>query len=107
MPKRDDMILQAFSKFEKKLDLLDSRLDSVDKTLVKQEANLGEHMRRTELNEKRIETAEIEADKKVESVRKALAPVEKHVAYMEGALKGLGVIATMIAVIGGLIKIFS
>jgi len=37
-----------------KLDMLDERLDSVNDTLIKQEHNLKEHMRRTELLEEQV-----------------------------------------------------
>lgn len=37
-----------------KLDKLDDRLDQVDKTLVKQEGNLQEHMKRSQSNEDAI-----------------------------------------------------
>jgi hypothetical protein len=73
-----------------KLDRLDDRLDSVDKTLVRQEANLQEHMRRTDLNE-------IAIDKIV----KALEPVKGHVDMMKGAGKLLVITGTVVAVVGG------
>lgn len=92
----EDQILRALDKFESKLDSLDSRLDAVDKTLVKQEANLGEHMRRTDLAESRMDI--IQAD---------IQPIKKHVAMMEGALKGIGVLATIVGIIAGIIKIAS
>jgi hypothetical protein len=38
-----------------KLDILDSRLDSMASTLIIQQEQLKEHMRRSELNEKAIE----------------------------------------------------
>lgn len=96
MPKKEDMIIQALVKFESKIDSLDSRLDSVDKTLVKQEANLGEHMRRTAL-----------AEKSIDVVQQDLKPIKRHVAVMEGLLKGFGLFATLVSVLAGAVKIFS
>lgn len=64
-----------------KLDKLDDRLDSVDKTLVKQEANLGEHMRRTAL---------LEED---------LKPIKKHVGHVEGGLKLLGILSLILGIL--------
>lgn len=90
----EEQILKALDKFERQLDSLDSRLDSVDKTLVKQEANLGEHMRRTEL-----------AETQINGIQDDLKPIKRHVAMVEGALKGMGIVATIISVAVGIIKI--
>lgn len=68
---------ENLSKIEAKIDQLDSRLDNVDVTLVKQEAQLAEHIRRTNL---------LEA---------SLQPVEDHVKYMNGALKLITVTSTV------------
>jgi hypothetical protein len=70
-----------------KLDKLDSHLDNVDKTLVRQEAQLAHHIRRTELLEE------------------ALQPIQKHVSMVEGALKFLGVLSVGVGVIVGIITI--
>lgn len=95
-PGSEDRTVQALIHLNQKIDTLDSRLDSVDKTLIRQEANLGEHMRRTELAEKAIDTLV----GKVE-------PLEKHRAFVEGALKGIGIAATGVSLVAGLVKIFS
>lgn len=50
----DDM----FRRLEDKLDKLDDKLDSLDKNMVVNNMILKEHMRRTELNEIRIEKLE-------------------------------------------------
>ncbi len=92
----DDKVIKALEKLENKVDIIDNRLDSVDKTLVKQEANLGEHMRRTEL-----------AEKNISNVRKDIEPVKRHVAYMEGALKGIGIVGILMGIIAGAVKIFT
>lgn len=63
-----------------KLDKLDDRLDCVDKTLIKQESNLDEHMRRTDLLEKKVD------------------PIEAHVHQIKGMLKFLGFLSSLIAV---------
>jgi hypothetical protein len=105
MPRKQDPILQALSRFEKKVDSLDSRLDSVDKTLVKQEANLGEHMRRTELAEKNIEKVQQDSKEAVTKLETEMAPVKKHVAHVEGFLKGIGLLATVVSLLAGLAKL--
>lgn len=75
---------KVMSQVIEKLDKLDDRLDSMDKTLVKQEVNLKEHMRRTALLEDELK------------------PVKKHVSHVEGAFKLLGALS----LIGGLLKLF-
>lgn len=82
------------SQVVKKLESLDDRLDSVDKTLVKQEANLGEHMRRTEL-----------AEQGISELKTEIKPLQTHKAFMEGTLKGIGLIATAVSLIAGIMKI--
>lgn len=71
-----------------KIDKLDERLDSVDKTLIKQECNLELHMERTEQNEKMIETIVAE-----------LKPVKTNMHYMHGALKALGVLSLLLGIV--------
>lgn len=81
------METRIFEKLEK----LDERLNSIDKTLERNTVSLEFHVMRTNQNEKLIEA--LKAD---------LVPVEKHVQYMHGAFKLLGVI-TLVA---GLLKMF-
>jgi hypothetical protein len=78
-----------------KLDVLDMRLDSMDKTLIKQEINLKEHIRRTEAVENQLEI-----------MKKEMTPVQKHVAMVEGAFKFLGIISMTLGVVGSILKIF-
>ncbi len=44
----------TFKRLWDKLDKLDGRLDNMDKTLIKQEANLEVHMARSEANEEMV-----------------------------------------------------
>lgn len=83
MPK-DDHVLKYLEKIDNKIDRLDNRLDGVEKIQVKQEANLGEHMRRTDL-----------AEESIQLLREDLKPVQTHVSYMNGFLKGIGILATL------------
>lgn len=71
------------------------RLDAIDKTLVKQEATLAEHIRRTENLERIIELMQDEAK-----------PVQKHVIMVEGVLKFLGVVSIFLSIIGAILSIF-
>lgn len=58
MPKPDSLgdllIVETLNRMDDKLDRLDGRLDSMDTTLVKQQAILDEHVRRTNLLEGKI-----------------------------------------------------
>lgn len=79
-----DLILDQLQKMDAKVDKIDDRLTSVDKTLIKQEMNLAEHMRRTDL---------LESD---------LKPVKRHVVMLEGGLKLMGVVSLVIGLLVGL-----
>ena len=70
-------IKAVLAKLDKKIDKLDSRLDHVDITLIKQEAQLAEHIRRTNILEQKLE------------------PVEKHVTMVNGVLKFIGLLAVI------------
>jgi hypothetical protein len=83
--------MSDIKRVEDKLDKLDERLDGLDRTLVKQEENLKEHMRRSDLLEKK------------------LIPVETHVMRITWAVRGIlwaaGVIAAVISVLHQLGKV--
>lgn len=81
------METRIFEKLEK----LDERLNSIDATLIRNTTSLEYHILRTAQNEKLIE-----------ALKTDLKPVERHVQYMHGAFKLLGVI-TLVA---GLLKMF-
>ena len=85
---KEDLILEVITrvdgsvdKIESKIDKLDSRLDDVDKTLVKQEAQLAEHIRRTNILEKELK------------------PVKIHVERVNGAFKLLGIVASILGIL--------
>lgn len=61
-----------------KFDKIQESLQSIDKTLVKQSAQLEEHMRRTEL-----------AEESIKELGQALQPMQRHVALVEGGLKAV------------------
>lgn len=73
-----------------KLDKLDERLDSVDKTLIKQEANLAEHIRRTEL-----------AELSIQDLRDTVEPIKTKMNMAEGAIKLLGLISLGVSIAVG------
>lgn len=78
---------EKLTRIESKIDKLDSRLDIIDITTAKQEINIHEHIRRTNLLEERVE-----------QIREELKPVEIHVHYMHGTLKAIGVLSLLIGI---------
>lgn len=75
---------------------IDKRLDNIEKVLIVQEANLNEHMRRTEINEERLQRIE----------DKELKPLVKHVHMVNGGLKFLGILSLFVGMFSALYKIF-
>lgn len=76
-----------------KLDGLDDKLSTVDKTLVLQEANLREHMRRTDLLEEGVNKLNLD-----------LKPLENHVTYVNNIFKFLGALGAITAFAVGIYK---
>jgi hypothetical protein len=71
----------------KKLDRLDERLDGIAVLQAIHTEQLKEHMRRSDLLEKRIE-----------QVDRELKPVEEHVVVVNGVFKLAGVLSTLLAI---------
>jgi hypothetical protein len=67
-----------------KLDKLDSRLDDIDKTLIRQEGHLKDHIRRTELLEEEVH------------------PIKAHVHQLRGATKLVVIVSSLV----GLVALF-
>lgn len=106
MQKKEDVILQALTDLHQKIDRhyesTDSRLASIEKTQVKQEANLGEHMRRTEL----LESGQTGILSYIKTIEKEdIAPIKRHVHIVEGVLKGLGLLVSVASFVAAIIKI--
>lgn len=83
---------KRLENIEASLSKLTDSIHSIDKTLVKQEENLREHMRRTEL-----------AENNISKLSSELEPVKKHVVAVNTILKffgalslGAGLILTLI-----------
>ncbi len=75
---------QALVRIEKALEKLDGRLDSVDVTLVAQHTSLKDHIRRTELLEKSMDS------------------VQKHVTGVQAVMRfigGAGIIASFVELV--------
>lgn len=86
--KQFEEINQKIDKISDHVEIVKESLHRMDKTLVRQEENLREHMRRTDLNEKSIE-----------SVRDDLKPIKRHVNMLEGALKFLGIVSLLLTIL--------
>lgn len=84
-----------FKRILDKLDILDTRLDSVDKTLIKQEANLDKHIMRTDQNEIMIQ-----------EIFEQIKPIQKHINYVEGILKFIGVLSILTGIAVAIKDIF-
>lgn len=86
-------------EFRRSLEKIDSRLDSIDRTLIKQESNLEQHMARTEANEKMLAILKDE-----------IKPILTHIEAIKISIKtilGLGAISAAILGIVELVKFFS
>jgi hypothetical protein len=75
------------NKIEEKIDIITSRLSSIDSTLVKQSVILDEHVKRTTQLENRVR------------------PVENHVAMISGVTKFIGLIAVLAAIVEGMVAL--
>lgn len=100
MPKQQDLILHTLKVMDQKLTAMEQRLDSIDKSMVKNTHELAVHVKRTDVAESNTELLRQE-------LRHEMQPVKRHIAYMEGVLKALGIAATLVAVTSGVISIFS
>lgn len=78
------LILDEIKSVKVKTDNSDERLDAIDKTLVKQELNLAEHMRRSDLLEKKIDFIETEIE-----------PIKVRINRFDGAIKLSAVVAAI------------
>ena len=70
-----------------KLEKIDEHLDGIHVLQAIHTEQLKEHMRRSDLLEKRIEQVDTE-----------LKPVERHVAMVNGAIKLIGILGTVAAI---------
>ena len=88
--KEDELVNRILDK----LDKVEDRLDSIDKTLVRQEVQLSEHIRRTELLEKAHE-----------SFKEEIKPIKKAHTVVTGVLKIIGGLAILAGLIVSVMKI--
>lgn len=82
-----ELILERLSKIDVKVDKLDDRIASIDRTLAVNTESLVQHMRRTAL---------LEDD---------LKPVKKHVNRLDGAMKTFAFISLVVAILAGIMRV--
>lgn len=117
MPKDNSLgellVAETLNRLDSKLDKLDDRLDGIDKTLIKQEAILDEHVKRTNLLESKMESDKVVAKEQLPKDIQDQLKLERH-KLMMFVLKILGVVAGTGAggvaikeILGAAIKIWS
>jgi archaellum component FlaC len=87
----DDLL----NRLENKIDKLDERLDSIDRTLIAQKSSLDHHIYRTEL-----------AEENIELLRKDMKPVQNHVQFVKNVMKFLVGVGAIITFVIGLLEFF-
>lgn len=81
-------------KIEAKVDKIEDSISNIDITLAKQSKDLEHHIFRTDL-----------AEQNLELLRAEMQPIKKHVALMDAGLKIMGVLASVVTVLVGAIKL--
>lgn len=91
-----------FNLLDKKIEKIDIKIDKVlahanntDITLTAQAADIRHHIARTDALEAYVST--IESD---------VIPLKKTMAMVQGAMKFIGIIATVVSFVAGLVKIY-
>jgi hypothetical protein len=77
------------------LDKISDDVSELKVTSAKQEENLKEHIRRTEL-----------AEENLEILRTEIQPLKEHVIVINGILKIVGAVSVIVGSIAGMIRIF-
>lgn len=90
-----EQIEKKLDKIEEKLDKVDSRIDKIDKTLVGQAKQLEHHIYRTTLAEEHLKILQAQVE-----------PLSEFHAKFNGIMKFVGVIATGVTFVLGLVKLF-
>ncbi len=88
------MIMDS-DKILKSLDRIESDIVELKITSAKQEENLKEHIRRTEI-----------AEENITLIREEIRPLKDHVIVVNGVLKVLGVVSIIITSVAGFLGIF-
>lgn len=78
-----------------RLNSIDNRLNKIEDTSARHDENLKEHMKRSDLLEKNLALIESDLENKIE-------PIQKHINYVEGFFKLIGVIAVIVGIYSAL-----
>lgn len=76
-----------------KLDEMSDEITEIKITLVEQHGSLKEHMRRSDALETQLN-----------SVKKDIQPVQKHIAMVETGIKALGLLSLLVGIIASIVK---
>jgi hypothetical protein len=77
------------------LDKISDDVSELKVTSAKQEENLKEHIRRTEI-----------AEENLELIREEIQPLKEHVIVINGVLKIVGAVSVIVGSIAGIIRMF-
>lgn len=77
------------------LDKISEDISALKVTSAKQEENIKEHIRRTEI-----------AEENLDLIRKEIEPLKEHVIVINGFLKIVGAISVIVGSVAGMIRIF-
>jgi hypothetical protein len=95
------LILSRLDSFEASVRSLDTKVGDLVSVTVKQEENLKEHMRRSDLLEERIKEEAAAREKIEESIDSRLKPVEKHVNFVDVTIKlATALVLSTVAILG-------
>lgn len=102
----DSNLVQAIRDLWEKMNERDSRvekrLDSIDQTLIRQEAQLEQHIMRTELAEKNLEMLRQELKYSQNETQEEIKPIKRHVVLMETGFKVTGILVSVSVALVGL-----
>ena len=90
----------------KKLDKIDEKLDSIDKTLIKQEENLKLHMYRTELAESNLKLLKQHIDNETSKITERIEPIQVHVVQIQGIIKLISILAMIVSIVASVWRLF-
>jgi hypothetical protein len=91
----ETILKELITRFDSQYNELDKRLDNIEKVMIAQEINLRDHMKRSDTLEDIMEQIK-END---------LKPLQKHVHYVEGVFKFLGLVALIVGLASGIISL--
>jgi SMC interacting uncharacterized protein involved in chromosome segregation len=102
--KKVEEVIKIIEEFAKDTD---QRLDNLEKVALAQEMNLKEHMRRSDQLEQLIQMESEKREKELEKIELQMEKSSKHINMVEGGLKLLGIVATVVAIAAGIGKLLS